>query len=90
MTEAKNNHAVARALERRVRGCFRWILRTLKIGEFAWEYGIFKYDTPARRHVRKGNVQFVLWKAGDHGHAEDFWYDADRSWWPSFEASPNE
>lgn len=38
----------------------------------------------ARRHRTNGQVEFVLWKAGQHGHAEDFWIRMDPSWWPTF------
>lgn len=52
-----------------------------------WEYGTCEPEPGtgvARRHRRKGNVQFVLWKAGEQGHTEDYWHDFDSSWWPSF------
>lgn len=38
----------------------------------------------ARRDRKTGAVQFVLWEAGEHGHAEDFWYDFHKGWWPTF------
>lgn len=37
-----------------------------------WIYGTCN-NRPARKHRKKGNVQFVLWKAGEQGHKEDFW-----------------
>jgi len=50
-----------------------------------WEHGYAGPSmSPARRHRKKGNVQFVLWPAGEQGHEEDFWYDLDSSWWPTF------
>jgi hypothetical protein len=49
-----------------------------------WEYGMCK-GVPARRHREKGNVQFILWKAGEHGHATDYWHDFDPSWWSLFQ-----
>lgn len=53
--------------------------------EQEWEYGTAgQDDTPARRHKKKGNVQFVLWKAGQQGHLQDYWHDFDQSWWPTF------
>jgi hypothetical protein len=39
---------------------------------------------PARKHRIRGNVQFVLWKAGEQGHAEDYWHDFNSYWWPTF------
>ncbi len=48
-----------------------------------WEYGTVNGE-PARRHRRSGAVQFVLWKAGEQGHAVDYWHDFHSFWWPSF------
>ena len=48
-----------------------------------WEYGTCK-NVYARRNIKKRNVQFILWKAGDQGHKEDFWYDFDPYWWEGF------
>lgn len=39
-----------------------------------WVYGTCN-NRPARKHRKNGNVQFVLWKAGEHGHKEDFWHN---------------
>lgn len=47
-----------------------------------WEYGACR-GIVARRG-RCGNVQFVLWKAGQQGHIEDYWHDFDSSWWSLF------
>ena len=52
-----------------------------------WEYGIVELDefgnTCAAR--RKGSrVQFVLWKAGQHGHKEDFWHNMGAGWSKKF------
>lgn len=48
-----------------------------------WEYGTCR-DKPARRHRFKGNVQFVLHKAGTHGYFEDYWHDFHSYWWNKF------
>lgn len=48
-----------------------------------WEYGIC-HNLIARRHKKKGNVQMILWKAGQQGHKEDYWHNFDRSWWNQF------
>jgi hypothetical protein len=53
-----------------------------------WDYGACN-GLPARRHIFKRNVQFVLWKAGQHGHKYDFWIDFDSSWWSWFVPKPN-
>jgi hypothetical protein len=49
-----------------------------------WEYGTYNNGRPGRRHKKTGAVQFILWKAGEQGHAEDFWHDTDSFWWPTF------
>ena len=48
-----------------------------------WQYGTCR-NRVARRHRIKGNVQFVLWKAGEHGHTKDYWYNFDSYWWSHF------
>lgn len=48
-----------------------------------WSYGIC-HNSVARRHKTKGNVQFVLWNAGEQGHTEDFWHDMNTYWWSFF------
>lgn len=48
-----------------------------------YEYGVCN-GRPARRSVKRGNVQFVLWEAGEQGHAVDCWHNFDSSWWPKF------
>jgi hypothetical protein len=53
-----------------------------------WEYGTACVDgRKARRHRKRGNVQFVLWNAGEQGHIEDYWHDLDYSWWKTFKPS---
>ena len=53
-----------------------------------WEHGTAgNNNQTARRNRKLGNVQFVLWKAGEQGHSEDYWHDFDRSWWPTFKHS---
>jgi len=51
-----------------------------------WEYGEVD-GQPARRDKKRGNVQFVLWKAGEQGHEADCWHNFDSSWWPKFNGS---
>jgi hypothetical protein len=48
-----------------------------------WQYGTVD-GYKARRHRKNKNVQFILWKAGQEGHQEDFWHDFDESWWVKF------
>jgi hypothetical protein len=63
-------------------GVFGWFNRK---PEPEWIMGTAGQNkTPARKHRAKGNVQFVLWKAGEQGHSEDYWHDMDSSWWPTF------
>lgn len=51
-----------------------------------WQYGMCK-GFVAKRNRFSGEVQRVLWKAGEQGHAKDFWYRFDPFWWDQF--SPN-
>jgi hypothetical protein len=60
-----------------------WFLSLFK-PDVQWEYGVCR-DKMARRHLKKGNVQFILWEAGEQGHQEPYWHDFDSSWWPQFE-----
>jgi len=54
-----------------------------------WIYGTCR-DRRARKHRKKGNVQFVLWKAGEQGHKEDFWHDFHKHWWGAFIANTDQ
>jgi cysteinyl-tRNA synthetase len=47
-------------------------------------------DTPARKNNKTGEVQFVLWKAGEQGHKEDYWIRFDSSWWSQFKPEIND
>lgn len=49
-----------------------------------WVPGSFRDGKRARRHRKTGVVQFVMWNAGEQGHAEDYWINADRYWWSTF------
>jgi hypothetical protein len=51
-----------------------WINGTVEIIGSAVEGKM--YTTIARKHRKRGNVQFELRK--------DFWYDMNTWWWPSF------
>lgn len=53
----------------------RWLLALF--GFRPWEMGTvtLSYGTRvARRHRVTGEVQFVLWNAGEQGHKEDYWH----------------
>ena len=56
-----------------------------------WIYGTCN-GKHARRHRKKGNVQMLLWPAGERGHKEDYWHNFDSSWWPQFQPlkAPND
>lgn len=58
-------------------------LRSLFNSDVVWEYGVCNKQQ-ARRHRLHGNVQFLLWYAGEHGHLKDYWINFDSSWWPEF------
>lgn len=53
-----------------------------------WEYGTCNKQV-ARRRIKKGNVQFIMWKAGEQGHTEDFWINFDPWWWDKFVLIPD-
>lgn len=53
-----------------------------------WVYGTCN-GRPARKHRINGNVQFVLWRAGEQGHEEDYWHNFDPSWWHGFKPNEN-
>lgn len=65
---------------------FQWIRLA---GKPLYEYG-FVGDTPARRNRKTGEVQFVLWKAGEQGHKEDFWHKFGNGWEKQFVAAPEQ
>lgn len=35
---------------------------------------------PARLDNKTGEVQFILWKAGEQGHEKDFWHNMGDGW----------
>lgn len=41
------------------------------------------------RKRRDGVVEFIMWRAGEHGHEQDFWYPFDKAWWPTFKEYDN-
>ncbi len=48
-----------------------------------WEHGSCN-NRSARKHKIHGNVQMKLHEKGEYGHKEDYWYNFDKSWWPTF------
>ena len=44
-----------------------------------WQYGTIA-NSPARRHRKTGEVQLILWKAGEQGHATDYWHRMGAGW----------
>lgn len=63
------------------------LIRSLFKRRGPWEYGICR-EVPSRRHRKTGEVQFVLWKAGEQGHETDYWHPFDAYWWPQFKMTP--
>lgn len=39
-----------------------------------YEYGTIR-GRKARRDVKTGKCQFILWRAGEQGHDSDYWHD---------------
>ncbi len=58
---------------------FNWLFKKNPI----WIYGTCK-ERPARKHRINGNVQFVIWYAGEQGYKEDCWINFDNYWWNDF------
>lgn len=48
-----------------------------------WTYGTCR-NRIARKHWLTGEVQFVLWKAGEHDHDKDYWILFHSDWWSEF------
>lgn len=60
------------------------LYRVRKPQEVVYLYGRAGPDMrPARRHP-SGKVEFVLWRAGEQGHKDDYWIAFDTYWWPTF------
>ena len=38
-----------------------------------WQYG-WLGASRARMNIKTGDLEFVLWKAGEHGHRKDYWH----------------
>jgi hypothetical protein len=63
-------------------------MKLRKINKDQWEMGSVK-GTVARRNRLTGECQFVLWKAGEQGHAQDFWHKFGPGWDMSFVSDSN-
>lgn len=71
----------------------KWLLRLLK-PRVIYRYGYIviggvKYRR-VRLNTRTGDVEFILWEAGQHGHKEDFWYRMGDGWVTKFVADEDE
>ena len=70
-------------MTRLLKACWlRWVRH--RAPHRQWERGTCK-GVRARRHKKTGEVQFILWRKGEHGHRKDYWHQFDWSWWPGFE-----
>ena len=55
-----------------------------------WEYGVAGNHVESRdcrtyrRNKLTGEVQFILWEAGEQGHKKDCWHLMNPTWWPTF------
>ena len=61
----------------------RSLLKWLKYHSQPWQTGKF-HDNNARRNVFTGEVQFVLWKAGEQGHTKDYYHRVGNGWEKEF------
>lgn len=62
---------------------FQWLRLGKPQPEPLYEYGTCA-GTKARRNRLTGKVQFVLWKAGEQGHTEDYWIRFGEGWETQF------
>lgn len=58
----------------------------IKIFANQYEYGICS-NIFARRHKRKGNVQFIFSKVKGISGKKRLWADFDSSWWNNFKTT---
>lgn len=53
-----------------------------------FEYGYVEVKkgsfVDARKNIKTGEVQFILWLKGEQGNNEDYWHCFDRSHWNKF------
>jgi hypothetical protein len=68
----------------RIADVIKWLFWKCK--KEPWIYGSCN-GTFARKHRKKGNVQFILWKAGEQGHKQDYWHDFGAGWENQFKAN---
>lgn len=59
-----------------------------------YEYGVILNEDgsireKARRNKDTQKVEFVLWKAGEQGHQEDFWHVMGVGWEKRFQLTEN-
>lgn len=50
-----------------------------------YEYGEIRGKV-SRRNLKNGEVQFILWRAGEHGHKDHYWHRYDPTHWVHFKA----
>lgn len=71
----------------------KWVKKlTLKklFRQSEWEYGIAGTSVESvntrtkRKNKLTGEVQFILWEAGEQGHKKDYWHPINPTWWPPF------
>lgn len=62
----------------------QWIYGTLQRPELKLP------SRPCRKDPKTGEVQFILWWAGQQGHTEHYWIATDPYWWKYFVPNPSE
>ena len=69
----------------------KWKVWRLNRQAGEWEYGTAGLPPyRARRHRKTGDVQFVLWEAGQQGHTEDYWINFSSFWYHTFKPDKQE
>jgi len=51
--------------------------------EQKYEYGEIRGKV-SRRNIKTGEVQFILWREGEHKHKAHYWHRYDPTHWVNF------
>lgn len=69
----------------------KWIIKKInKIPTYSYGFIVEpcgRIRNAARKNNITGDVEFVLWKAGEQGHKEDYWHKMGDGWSKLFVSS---
>ena len=80
---------------KRIRHKLNSLVRFLITPKPRYVYGVIERPdgterNPARLDTKTGCAQFILWKAGEQNHKEDFWHDMGDGWENHFKPNDSE